>query len=203
MIKPWPAALLAFVIAAALTWIEFRTSKYPNTGFLIRWSRPLWIYCGIYGLIAFGGFILFDWLARESGPLKIEGLGLTSPYVRAAVLGFSSKAIMQLNIFTVTSGSTSFPIGFQTVVQLFEPYLLRLVIFEEFNLVRKFVAPFANKYPNLNTVKTMIKDNIPQSLSTQERAAFENEIDKDTQVLGAMERFLRFLGKSTFERVFP
>jgi hypothetical protein len=31
---PWPAALIAFFIAAALTWIEFRTSKYPNTGFL-------------------------------------------------------------------------------------------------------------------------------------------------------------------------
>jgi len=194
--------LVAFAIAVALTWVEFRTSKYPNTGFLIRWSRPLWIYCGIYGLIALGGFLLSDWLISTSA-LKIEGLGLKSPYVRAAVLGVSSKAIMQLNIFTVTSGSSSFPIGFQTVVQLFEPFLLRLIVLDEFNAVRQFVAPFASKCTDLNAVKTTIKQNIPSSLSAQERAAFENEIDKDTQVRDGMERFLRFLGKRTFERVFP
>lgn len=202
MSLPWPAALLAFVIALGLTWVEFRTAKYPNTGFLIAWSRPFWIYCGIYGLIALGGFLLADWLISTSA-LKIEGLGLKSPYVRAAVLGFSSKAIMQLNIFTVTSGSTAFPIGFQTIVQLFEPYLLRLIVLDEFNSVRRFVKPIAAKYTDLNAVKTTIKQNIPAPLSSQERAAFENEIDKDTQVHEAMERFLRFLGKSTFQRVFP
>jgi hypothetical protein len=198
---PWPAALLAFVIALALTWVEFRTSKYPNTGFLICWSRPLWFYCIIYGLIALGGFILSDWLISTSA-LKIEGLGLKSPYVRAVVLGFSSKAIMQLNLYTVTSGSTSFPIGFQTIVQLFEPYLLRLVVLDEFNEVRQFVKPIAARHADLNVVKNAIKQNIPASLSSQERAAFENEIDKDTQVHETMERFLRFLGKRTFERVF-
>jgi hypothetical protein len=109
---------------------------------------------------------------------------------------------MQLNIFTVTSGFTAFPIGFQTVVQLFEPYLLRLIVLDEFNAVRQFVKPFADRHTDLNTVKTMIKQNIPSSLSSQERAAFENDIDKDTQVHEAMERFLRFLGKRTFERVF-
>lgn len=110
---------------------------------------------------------------------------------------------MQLNIFTVTSGSSSFPIGFQTIVQLFEPYLLRLILLDEFNSVRNYVTPVANKYTSLDTVKAMIKQNIPPSLSAQERAAFENEIDKEVQVLGAMERFLRFLGRGTFGRVFP
>jgi hypothetical protein len=175
--------------------------KIPQYWIPKRWSRPFWIYCFIYGLIALGGFFLSNWLISTSA-LKIEGLGLTSPYVRAAVLGFSSKAIMQLNIFTVTSGFTAFPIGFQTVVQLFEPYLLRLIVLDEFNAVRQFVKPFADRHTDLNTVKTMIKQNIPSSLSSQERAAFENDIDKDTQVHEAMERFLRFLGKRTFERVF-
>ena len=78
-----------------------------------------------------------------------------------------------------------------------------MILFEEFNRVRQFVTPFAKRYKALNTVKTMIKQNIPPSLSAQERAAFENEIDDDTRVLGAMERFLRFVGKRTFERVFP
>jgi len=198
---PWPAALLTFVIATSLTWVEFRTSRYPNTGFLLRRSRGLWSYCVVYGVIALGGFLLSNALISTS-KLKIEGLGLESPYVRAVVLGLAAKAIMQLNIFTVTSGSTSFPIGFQTVVQLFEPYLLRVIVLDEFNSVRQFVDPFAARYADLDAVKRLIKDNIPASLSAQEQAAFENEIDKDVKTRVAMERFLRFLGKKSFERVF-
>jgi hypothetical protein len=199
---PWPAAVTAFFIATILTWVELRTSKYPNTSFLIRWSRPLWIYCFIYGVIALVGFLLSN-LLITSAKLKIEGLGLESPYVRAVVMGISAKAIMQLNIFTVTSGATSFPIGFQTIVQLFEPYLLRLIVLDEFNAVRQFVAPCATRHTDLDKVKRDIKQNIPGSLSQQERAAFENEVDKDQRVQDAMERFIRFLGRSTFTRVFP
>jgi hypothetical protein len=197
----WLAAFCAFAIAVMFTWTELRTSKYPNTGFLIRWSKPFWAYCLTYGFIALAGFWLFDLLVRN-GQLKVEGLGLESAYIRALVIRLSSKAIMQLNLFTVTSGSTSFPIGIKTVVQLFEPFLLRLIDLDEFNGVREFVAPYAARFPNLDQVKAMVKQNIPASFSQEERTAFQNEIDKETQVHEAMERFLRFLGKRTFVRVF-
>jgi hypothetical protein len=48
----------------------------------------------------------------------------------------------------------------------------------------------------------MIKKDIPTPFSQQERAAFQNEIDKEKHVREAMERFLRFTGKRTFVRVF-
>jgi len=197
----WPAAVLCFIVGAIFPCIEFCTSKYPHTGFLIIGKRPLWIYCAIYGVIAIGGFYLSDWLIM-SGKLKIEGLSTGSPYVRAVVLGIASKAVMQLNIYTVTAGSTPFPIGFQTIVQLFEPYLLRSIGLVEFNAVRVFVAPKVAKFTDLGGVKALIKQNIPSSISQQERAAFENDIDKDQTVRDAMERFLRFMGRETFERVF-
>jgi len=204
----WPA-VIAFGIGAFFTWFELRTSKYPNTGFLIAWQRPVLIYCTIYGLIAIGGFLLSGSLI-VTGKLKIEGLGLESPYapyILAAVLGLSSKAIMQLNLYTVTVGSTPFPLGFQTIIQLFEPYLSRSILIKEFEEVRKFVTPYADKFPdsdkaNLGRVKKMIQDNIPTSLPQQDKAAFENEINKEIQVREAMERFLRFLGHGTFVRVF-
>jgi hypothetical protein len=196
----WPA-VVAFSIGGVFTWLEFCTSKYSTTFFLIAWKRPLLIYCAIYGAIAVGGFLLSDFLIK-SGKLKIEGLGTESPYILAAVLGFTSKAVIQLNIYTVTTGSTPFPIGFQTIVQLFEPYLVRSIILEEFNEVRWFVSRYASKFSDLSTVKTMIKQNIPASLSQQERAAFENEVNKDEQAHEAMERFLRFGGRKTFLRIF-
>jgi len=197
----WLPALCALTIAVMFTWTELRTSKYPNTGFLIRWSKPFWAYCLTYGFIALGGFLLFDLLVQK-GQLKVQGLGLESAYIRALVVGVSSKAIMQLNLFTVTSGSSSFPIGVKTVVQLFEPFLLRLIDLDEFNGVREFVEPYAARFPNLEEVKTKVKQNIPTSFSQEERTAFQNEIDKETQVHEAMERFLRFIGKRTFVRVF-
>ena len=198
---PWPAALIAFVIAFLLTWIELRTSKYPNTGFLLGSSHPLWIYCLVYGVIALSGFLLSNLLITSS-KLTIQGLGLQSPYVRAVVLGVSSKAIMQLNLYTVTSGSSSFPIGFQTIVQLFEPFLIRQISLDEFTAVKAFIAPYAKRYSSMAQVKTLIKENMPAFLSQQERGAFENEIDKDQRVEEAMARFLRFLGKKAFLSVF-
>src|ERR1017187_1864869 len=177
----WLPALCALTIAVVFTWTELRTSKYPNTGFLIRWSRPFWIYCFTYGLIALGGLLLFDLLVQKN-QLKVEGLGLESAYIRALVVGLSSKAIMQLNIFTVTSGSSSFPVGIKTIVQLFEPFLLRQIDLDEFNAVREFVAPYAACFSQLDEVKTMVKQNIPSSFSQEERTAFQNEIDKETQI---------------------
>ena len=195
------AAAVAFAVGALFTCFELRFSKYPHTGSLIVWKRPFWIYCGLYGLVAVGGFLLSGLLIAK-GVLKLGGLSLESPYGLAAVLGLSSKAIMQLSIFNVTAGSASFPIGFQTIVQVFEPYLLHAISLKEFNAVRMFVMPYALKYPDLNTVKTMIKNNIPDSISHRDRVAFEGDIDKDRQVHEAMERFLRFLGEETFLRVF-
>jgi hypothetical protein len=200
---PWLAGATAFAIAFLFTWMELRTSKdYSNTGFLLWSSGSLWIYCSLYGLIALAGFLLSNLLITNS-ILTIQGLGLQSPYVRALVLGVSSKAIMQLNLFTVTSGPTPIPIGFQTIVQIFEPFLLYQIKLAHWVGVNDFVAPFAAKYPDLNQVKTKIKQNIPPFISADERGAFANEIDKDQRVEDAMARYLRSFGKKAFLSVFP
>lgn len=206
----WPT-IIAFCIGAFFTWFELRVSKYPTTGHFIAFIRPVLIYCIAYGVIAAAGFLLSGSLI-SSGKLKIEGLGLDSPYapyILAIVLGLSSKAIMQLNLYTVTVGSTPFPLGFQTIVQLFEPFLIRSILIREDGEVRNFIKPFADKYPITKTDKTKLSElkkkiiaNIPQQLPKSERSAFENDIAKDEDVHEAMERFLRFLGRGTFLQVF-
>jgi len=208
----WGPVTISFAVGALFSWFELCTSKYPNTSFLIAFKRPVLIYCIIYGIIASGVFLLAGSLIAD-GKLTIEGIGLSAqhphPYIVAVLLGLSCKAIMQLNLYTVTVGATPWPIGFQTVIQLFEPYLIRAILITEFDEVRNFVKPYADRFPvsngnlaSLDTVKQMIKDNIPESLSNEERAGFENDIGKYQQVWEAMERFLRFLGPGTFRRVF-
>ncbi len=200
-------AILAFATAAAVSASELITTRYPRTYFLLKRSRALYAYVLIYGFIAFGVLFLSDALVR-AGTVKLEGLGLSSPWVRAIAVGITVKAFLHINLFTVGAGSQSKPVGLETVVQLFEPQLLRTITLDEDDAVKRYIQPRAARYPpdnpnNLNNVKALIKDNVPAALPDEERAAFENDVDKAPTVTRAMEKFLRFVGRATFERVFP
>ena len=100
-------------------------------------------------------------------------------------------------------GSQSVPVGLETLVQLFEPALLRTILLDEFTAVRAFTTARAREYPSLDAVKARAKAEIPPTLPSQERAAFANDIDRATGVVEVMEHFLRFLGRKNLDRVFP
>ncbi len=121
-------AILALLIASLITALELVTARYPRTFFLLTRNRTFYFYVFIYGIIGFAVLLALDALIN-AGTVKLDGLGLDSPWVRAFVVGVT--------------------------------------------------------------------------VSPQEKAAFENDVDKADSVTEAMELFLRFLGRSTFERVFP
>jgi hypothetical protein len=195
--------ILAFAIAAFISALELITSKYPQTYFLLlAGSRSFYTYAIVYGVIAAAIVLGLDALV-SSQTVKLEGLGLSSPWIRATAVGLTVKAFLHINLFNVTIGSQSMPVGVESFVQLFEPALLRGILLDEFNAVRNYIHPYAVKYSTLADNKARIKGNIPPSLLAQERAAFENDVDKAGTVTEAMEFFLRFLGRKTFNRVFP
>jgi hypothetical protein len=194
-------ALLAGFIAAAISASELITAKYARTCFLLIRCGWLWAYALIYGLIGFGVTLGFDSLVASEA-IHVQGLGLTSPWVRAVVIGLSVKAILHINLFNVTVGAQSRPIGIESLVQLFEPAMLRNILLREFLEARNYVTPYAASNPNLVAVKQQIKANVPASLEQLEKAAFENDVDKAESVPLAMEHFLRFLGRKIFERTF-
>ena len=138
-----------------------------------------------------------------AGTVKLEGLGLSSPWVQAIAVGLTTKAFLHINLFNVTVGSQPMPVGLETLVQLFEPALLRTILLDEFNAVRNYIQPYADKYSDLGADKVKIAQNIPPTLPPQERAAFDSDLDKTNAVIDAMELFLRFLGRASFNRVFP
>jgi hypothetical protein len=197
--------LLAFVIASGVTALELVTSKYPRTVFVLAPSKKSWAlyaYSLTYGAIA--ALITATIGALSAAEIvRLEGLGLSNPWVQAAYVGLTTKAFLHIRLFTTTIGSHSVPIGIETVVQLFEPWLLRTIEIAEFNGVREFLTPRTRIYPDLKKVREDIKDNVPETLPEQERIAFLSDIDEAEDVMRAMELYLKFLGRASFDRVFP
>ena len=195
-------SLLAFLIASIIASLELITSKYPRTFFLLKNSRALYLYAFIYGAIG-GGVLLGLQSLIDAKLVKLEGLGLSNAWVQALVVGLSVKAFLHIRLFSVNVAQQSFPVGVETIVQLFEPWLLRTIELDHFNAGRNFVGSRAAKFPDPNSVKNTIKANVPPTFSSPEKAAFSADVDKATTVVEMMELFLGFLGRGSFDRVFP
>lgn len=195
------SVVLSFAVASFISASELITRNYPRTYFLLRRCGSLYLYAAVYGAAAFLVTLMLDSLVA-SKTIKMEGFGLASPWVRAFYVGVTIKAILNINFFNVTVGTQSMPVGPSTLVQLYEPMILRNITFREFTEVRRYVKPAADRNANLATVRQQIKDN-PATLPTSERGAFENDIDKAQSVTVAMEALLRFSGRSIFDSVFP
>jgi hypothetical protein len=196
------SGLLAFLTAFVVVIIELLTSNYPRTSFVLRKEKALYLYGAIYGLIALGVVLSFNALTKAK-TITVEGLGLSSPYIRAILTGISVKALLHINLFTVKTGSQSTPIGLETIVQLFEPALLRSILLIEFNGVRNFIKPYTRTHQDLASNKRAVKDNIPQSLSREEIAALEKDVDTADDVTELFELVIRNLGRNTLDRIFP
>lgn len=196
------AILLALLLACGFTLLELVTSRYPRTFPLLRASWQLWAYGSLYGVIA--GLVTFALASLTSaGTITLGGIGLSSPWGQAVAVALSTKAFLHIRFFTIGVGAQSFPVGVESVVQVFEPWMLREIELEEFNAVREYVQPRSARYNDLTTVRTMIRQDLPQSFSPQERVAFEADLDKTTASVQAMELYLRFVGHRSFNRLFP
>lgn len=196
------ALLVAFITATVFTLLELVTSRYPRTFFLIAKSSSLYAYALIYGFISGVVMLGLDYLVAQ-GTVKLEGLGLSSPYVRAVAVGLTAKALLHVRLFSVAVGSQTFPIGIETFVQPFEPWLLRLIELEHFDSASKLVAPRAAKYADLNDVEGRIRAELPLRLPPAERSAFLADLDRASTVSEAMQLYLEFVGRRIFNRVFP
>lgn len=75
---------------------------------------------------------------------------------------------------------------------------------QEWNAVREFVAPRANRYSDLAEVRRLISENMPPHLDEEESKALELDVEeKLEEVPEIMERYLKKAGRRTFKRVFP
>lgn len=173
---------LAFIIASLISMLELITSKYPRTFFLLKKSWALYTYALIYGVISFVVMLVLNSLII-AGIVKLEGVGISNLWTQSIAVGLATKAFLHIRFFNVSSGSQSFPVGTETIVQLFEPWLLRTIELDNFNAVRNFINSRANKYNDLNDVKTKSRNNLPRTFSEQDRTAFQADIDKEQALI--------------------
>ncbi len=196
--------LFGFVVAGILAWVELVTSRYPRTFTFIRTSPALYSYCFIYGIIGFAVLFGFDALV-SAGVLKAEGLGLSNPWIRAFEIGVAVKALLHIRLFTVTAGSQPFPVGIESLVQLFEPWLLDRVEQDEFNEKSSYIEQKRHEYPEVTVkqFKVRLSAATRPSLSQKERSAIAIDIANALTADEAMTIYLDRFGRRTLDRLYP
>jgi hypothetical protein len=192
---------VAFAVAFAITLLELVTSKYPRTIFLLAGSISLYAYGVVYGLIAAGIDAMLPVISDQA---TVSGVAISNPWVRAIAIGLSVKAFLHIRFFDVTTGpGKSFPVGVESFVQLFEPWLLRSIDLDHFLATRRLVQSRAAAYADVATARSRALANIPSSFDASERAAFENDLDNATTIERVMETYLTVLGRKIFSSVYP
>lgn len=193
--------VVAFAVAFAVTLVELVTRKYPRTIFLLTGSISLYAYGVIYGFIAAG---IDAMLPAISDQATVSGVAISNPWVRAIAIGLSVKAFLHIRFFDVTTGpGKSFPVGVETFVQLFEPWLLRSIDLDHFSATRGFLQSRIAAYPDAATARARALANIPSSFDASERAAFENDLSSATTTERVMEAYLTIVGRKIFLSVYP
>jgi len=193
--------ILAFLVAAIVTALELVTGKYPRTFWFLRNCKSFYVYAVIYGLIAALVTFFVDFLI-SSDAITLEGPMVGNGWAQAVAIGISVKAFLHIRLFAVNTGTQSIPIGVETIVLLFEPWLLREIELFHFNSVLKFIGPKAKTHPDLETVKNAVLKHIPKSFSKAEKTSFIDDVTKAKDVGSVMDMFLNFVGKRIFEQVF-
>lgn len=191
------AGIISFIVALS----ELLTSRYPNTWhFFILKSGYYCLYCAIFALISsvFLGVLLY---LGETNRIQFTGV-LANPYLQAIAIGISTKAILQMNLYSARIGSISVPIGLETIKFIFEPYFLNQIDLDEYNFVKGFVDEKSLKYRDLQIAKEKILHNVPK-LEESEWKSFKMDIENTYSVNEAMEVYLRNFGKKNFLRLFP
>src|SRR6185312_2516890 len=159
--------LLAFAVSALVTAIELITSRYPRTARFALSSIWFYVYFLIYGCLAAARLALLPLLGDQA---SVGGIGASNPWISAALVGFSVKAILHIRIFAVSTGpGQSFPVGLESFVQLFEPWLLRTIELDHFYAQSKFIAPRAGKLATVDDARTKAKGNPPPGFSVTEK----------------------------------
>jgi hypothetical protein len=197
-------AFLALLIATAANVLELVALKYPRTYFLLTVSScpPLYIYSLIYGAIA--GFIVFTGIIPAQLRTNID------IWTEALLVGIGIKAVLRIRFFSVPEANTStkleVPVGFETFIFILDTWFLPMIDLSEFNRVRRFLEPWADKFSDLKEVRQIFEHELSQNYKSvwKEIEAKLDDPDPNSikKISDAFEYFLKQMGKETLIRAF-
>ena len=193
--------VVAFSVATVVTALELITSKFPQTYKFVLQSRWFYFYVAIYGLLGAATLALLPFLMDQ---VKNQGGVFGDPWVRAVLVGLSIKALMHLRIFTVSPGpGQSFPVGLETIVQLFEPWMTRQIENDHYVGVADFIKPRARKLRTLRKARDLAKSSIPSTFDDKVKAALTDDINRATTPAAVVRDYLKYVGVRLTEKTFP
>lgn len=196
---------IAFLLASGITFLEILTSEYPRTFNFILTCWKLWVYALVYGIIAFIVACFADQLI-ETGDLTISGFGTSNPWVRALAIGLAIKAVLHIRLFSVSiQGKVSTPIGLETILLLFEPWLLKGIKLHETVQISKYFDNWLQNHPlDLDQMRSRVAKNL-QMLESEEKKALVRDIN-DSEIVTCerdlMYLYIKLFGKNLFEQIF-
>ena len=192
---------LTFAVASFVTGVELLTSQYPRTARFALRSSWFYVYILIYGVLGATALALLPLVADQ---VTTEGIGSANPWIKAALIGFSVKAVLHIRIFAVSTGpGQSFPVGLESFVQLFEPWMLRTLELEHYNKQNAFIAPRAQKLTDVATARAQAKANPPPGHTPPVKAAFEADIDQSVTPAQVIAAYLKYAGIGLTMTTFP
>jgi hypothetical protein len=194
--------ILAFAVAAAVTGLELITTKYPRTSMFVLRVKWFYAYVLIYGVL---GAVAYSLLPLLAGEVTLTGIGLSNPWVTAGVVGFSIKAFLHIRIFTVSTGpgSQPLPVGLETIVQIFEPWMLKNLDLAHWLLLVAFVTPRAAKFQTAAEAQARATANPPPNLSQVEQAAFAGDIAAAKSPAQVILDYINYGGIAATKQFFP
>ena len=201
--------LLALGVAVVVTALELVTDKYPRTFQFLAKCKSFYIYIGIYGVIAAFITIFMDYLVASKA-ITLEGPMIGNGWAQAVAIGIAVKAFLHIRLFNVNTGTQSFPVGLETIVLLFEPWLLRQILLCHWRATNAFIKPKAinisvpnDQTTKLDVVKAKVLNGIPKSFSDIEKMSFKDDVNKAETVVDVMEMYLSLVGPGPFKDIFP
>lgn len=192
---------LTFAVATTVTAVELITSKYPRTANFVVTSGWFYAYVLVYGILGAAALSI----APLTGADVTSDAGiLNNPWAKAAIIGFSIKAFLHIRIFTVTTGpGQSFPVGLESFVQLFEPWLLNTIDLDHYFKQRAFITPRAARFANVIDARNQALGAIPTGFSPQEKAALTSDINQATTSEEVIRSYLKYTGIKLTKDTFP
>ena len=140
-------------------------------------------------------------LVLDQLSVVLQGPRIDNPGIRALVVGLSTKAILHIRVFNVSVGTQSFPLGTESVVMLFEPWLLRKIALDEFNAIETHIETKTEKWSDIAAVKEQIAEHLPE-MPKAEKVGFLSDLGEAATAAEALKLYLRSFGPKSFARVF-
>lgn len=194
-------ALLAFAIAGLICFLELVTSKYPRTTFLVLKCKALYAYCLIYAALA---ALIVQLLPVLGGQLQIEGLGAGNRWVEAVMVGVATKAFLHIRLFSVTTApGRTFPVGFESLIALVEPWLLQTIDLHHFAEARSFLRDRVARHPDHARVLEAALAGIPPTFNPADKAAIRTDLAAAAGAEGVLGVYLSYCGRKALDSVFP